>query len=192
MVHITLNQMEIPRDHILCDGWHAAELALRHLYDAGHRTIGYVGETEREIRYRSYRGFLLEMGLTPGPIFPTPMTPAGGHRAVERILAARSRPTALFCANDATALGVLRGLAEAGVRVPEQISVASIDNIPEAEQTRPLLTTVRVPFRDLGGFAVKTLLDRIDRGHTVPVSIFMPCELVVRRSVAPPPERPEA
>lgn len=190
VVHITLNQMEIPRDHILCDGWHAAELALQYLYEAGHRTIGYVGETEKEIRYRGYRAFMLDMGLSPGPIFATPMTPAGGLRAVERILTARTRPTALFCANDATAEGVLRGLAEAGVRVPAELSVISIDNIPEAEQTRPLLTTVKVPFRDLGSFAVKTLLDRIDRGHSVPLSIFMPCELVVRQSVAPPPAAP--
>ncbi len=186
VVHITLNQMEIRRDHIVCDGWHAAELALQYLYQAGHRAIGYVGETEKEIRYRGYRAFMLDMGLHPGPIFPAAMTPAGGQRAVERILAGRTLPTALFCANDATAQGVLRGLAEAGVPVPGRMSVISIDNIPEAEQTKPLLTTVKVPFRDLGSFAVKTLLDRIDHGHTVPLNIFMPCELVVRQSVAAP------
>ena len=188
VVHITLNQMEIRRDHIVCDGWHAAEMALQYLYEAGHRVIGYVGETEKEIRYRGYRAFMLDMGLHPGPIFPAAMTPAGGQRAVERILAAHTLPTALFCANDATAQGVLRGLAEAGVPVPGRISVISIDNIPEAEQTKPLLTTVKVPFRDLGSFAVKTLLDRIDHGHTVPLNIFMPCELVVRQSVAAPRE----
>ena len=186
VVHITLNQMEIRRDHIVCDGWHAAEMALQYLYEAGHRVIGYVGETEKEIRYRGYRAFMLDVGLTPGPIFPAAMNPAGGYRAVERILAAQTLPTALFCANDATAQGVLRGLAEAGVAVPAQMSVISIDNIPEAEQTKPLLTTVKVPFRDLGSFAVKTLLDRIDHGHTVPLNIFMPCELVVRQSVAAP------
>ena len=188
VVHITLNQMEIRRDHIVCGGWHAAEMALQYLYEAGHRVIGYVGETEKEIRYRGYRAFMLDVGLHPGPIFPAAMTPAGGQRAVERILAAHTLPTALFCANAATAQGVLRGLAEAGVPVPGRISVISIDNIPEAEQTKPLLTTVKVPFRDLGSFAVKTLLDRIDHGHTVPLNIFMPCELVVRQSVAAPRE----
>lgn len=186
VVHITLNQMEIHRDHIVCDGWHAAEMALQYLYGAGHRVIGYVGETDREIRYRGYRAFLLDKGIVPGPAYATPMTPAGGYRAAAQVLNGPVRPTALFCANDATAQGVLRGLAEAGVSVPAQMSVISIDNIPEAEQTDPLLTTVKVPFRDLGSFAVKTLLDRIGHGHTVPLNIFMPCELVVRQSVAAP------
>lgn len=191
VVYITLNQMHLELDHIVCDGRQAAETALQYLYDAGHRAIGYVGETEKEIRYRSYRGFMAQQGLAPAPIIATPMTAAGGYQAVGRLLAAKARPTAVFCANDATAQGLLKGLAEKGVQVPGQLSVASIDNIPEAELTRPLLTTVKVPFKDLGSFAVKTLLDRINKGHSVYLNIFMPCELVVRESVAPPPCGPK-
>ena len=86
-------------------------------------------------------------------------------------------------ANGGPARGVLDGWRNRGRGVPQDVSVISIDNISDASLCLPGLTTVSIPLRDMGAFAVKTLVDRIQHGHTFPLSIFMPPELVVRGSV---------
>lgn len=185
IVYITLNQMSIARDHIMCDGMQVTEIAMQHLYDNNHRRISYVGEYQQEVRYRSYLSFLKKNDLKfeRQLIINTPMTIEGGYEAAGRFLGVSERPTAVFCANDATAIGLLKGLKEKGVSVPRDLSVISIDNILAASETKPPLTTVSIPLKDMGSFAVKTLLDRIKKGHSVHLNVFMPPELVVRESV---------
>lgn len=97
------------------------------------------------------------------------------------ILQKEARPTAVFCANDSTALGVLDVLKTSRQR-NYQPSVISIDNIREAERTSPMLTTINVPKRELAHHAVLLLIDRIRGGHRENVRIELPGKLIIRES----------
>ena len=187
VVYITLNQMHIAADHIMCDGRQATEIAMRYLYKNGHREIAYIGEYKGEIRYKSYAEFLKENGLPlqRDNIVLGRMDRDGGYAAAGELLKRGTKPTAVFCANDVTALGVLARLRDSRVKVPQEISVISIDDISDASLSTPGLTTVSIPLQDMGGFAVKTLVDRLRHGHTSPLNIFMPAKLVIRASVRP-------
>lgn len=186
VTYITLNQAVLSRDHIACNGLLAAETALQYLRTNGHRSIAYVGERKNEVRFTGYKDFLEREHLpfVRELVFAVHMSADGGRQAAEAIARAEVRPTAVFCANDATAIGLLRGLAAARVRVPEDISVISIDDIPAAAKAKPELTTVRIPVNEMGGLAVKILLDRIQKGHVAYLNLFVPSRLVVRNSVA--------
>jgi DNA-binding LacI/PurR family transcriptional regulator len=94
--------------------------------------------------------------------------------------------TALFVANDQMALGALRALHERDVRVPEQVSVAGFDDIPEAAFFSPPLTTVRQDFEQLGLQSVALLLARVGEGARV-TSVTLAPEVVQRASVSNPP-----
>ena len=194
VVHVTLNQMELEADHIMCDGIQATKTAMKYLYDNGHRHIAYVGEYPNEIRYQAFWSFVTQASLTYSreSIINTPMTAEGGYKAAQKLIDCKVRPTAVFCANDVTAIGLLKGLREKGIVVPRDLSVISIDNIAEAGECSPGLTTVKVPLQELGSFAVKTLVDRLYKGHSIYLHVFMPSELLIRESVAPLKPRPWA
>ncbi|MBN2851377.1 MAG: LacI family DNA-binding transcriptional regulator [Clostridia bacterium] len=185
VVYITLNQMNLEEDHIMCDGKQATESALQYLYDHGHHNIAYIGEKEKEIRYIGYREFLIKMRLNSESDYTieAAMNTEGGYNAAKRLLDYHPMPTAVFCANDITAIGVLKGLKDNNINVPGDISVISIDNIAEAAFSSPALTTVKIPMKEMGSFAVKTLVDRIHKGHKVYIKVFMPSGLIIRESV---------
>lgn len=187
VVYVTLNQMSFEADHIMCDGILATQTAMQYLYDNGHRHIAYVGEYLDEVRYQTFRNFVVDHTLTYSreSFINTPMTAEGGFAAAQTLLTCKVRPSAVFCANDVTAIGLLKGLRQKDIDVPGDLSVISIDNIAEAGETTPGLTTVKIPLKELGCIAVKTLVDRIHRGHSICLSVFMPSELLVRGTVAP-------
>ena len=111
----------------------------------------------------------------------------GGWRAAEMLLQMERacRPTAVFCANDATAVGLVKELEKRGARVPQEVSVISIDDIPAAAVMDPGLTTMKIPVNEMGSIAVKVLRDRIKKGHVAYLNVFVPSRLIVRDSVAP-------
>jgi DNA-binding LacI/PurR family transcriptional regulator len=182
---ITLNQMYITEDHVMCDGVEATKRAMQYLYDNGHRRIAYIGEIQKEIRYKSYIEFFIKAKLRceEEHIINAPMTTKSGYSAAKKILKCKELPSAIFCANDATAIGVLKGLKDNDIVVPRDISVISIDDIAEASLSEPPLTTIKIPLKELGCFAVNTLLNRIHKRHKVHLDIFMPSELIIRQSV---------
>nr|WP_322097717.1 LacI family DNA-binding transcriptional regulator [Nakamurella alba] len=164
-----------------------ARQATRHLIDLGHTVIGHVAGPEpwfdASARLRGWRRELAAAGLSPGPVITGDWTPESGVRAA-RTLLERGLPSALFVANDLMALGVLRVLHEAGVAVPEQISVVGFDDMPGASHFAPGLTTIRQDVEGLGAQCIGMLLDAFD-GHPTdrpPV----PARLIVRDSTAPP------
>ncbi|MFI3168092.1 MAG: LacI family DNA-binding transcriptional regulator [Bacillota bacterium] len=185
IIYVSLNQMRLGSDHIVSDGQIAAEIAMAYLHESGHSKIAYVGEFFDEVRYRGYRNYLITNKLKTNReyVINTHMTRKGGHDAVSHFLKIEDMPTAIFCANDVTAFGVIEGLKEQGINVPKDLSVVSIDNIKEAENFKVPLTTVEIPLKEMGSFAVKTLKDRIEKGHSVPLNIFAPAKLIVRESV---------
>ncbi|PRY15291.1 LacI family DNA-binding transcriptional regulator [Kineococcus rhizosphaerae] len=168
----------------------AVAAAVQHLLDLGHRTVHHVGGpvewwTARD-RTEGWRRALQHAGA----VVPEPLTgdwsAASGHRAGRRLLTDPS-VTAVFCANDEMALGVVRAWTEAGRRVPQDLSVVGVDDIPVAEFVNPPLTTLRQEFQLTADRAVSTLIDRIEGRAAAGDRLRAVPSLVVRASTAPPP-----
>jgi LacI family transcriptional regulator len=170
------------------------ELAGEHLAGLGHRVIGTVtGPPSREVvrtRLRGFRTALAAAGidLPQGNVEVADWTADGGYLAAGRLLDRNPAITALFVQSDTMAVGVLRLLADRGVRVPEQMSVIGCDDLPLSRLLVPSLTTVAVPFVETGSRAAAVLLDLI-AGRDVPRRQLLPVTLVSRASTGPPPVR---
>jgi DNA-binding LacI/PurR family transcriptional regulator len=108
-----------------------------------------------------------------------------GRSAMHAILRHRARPTAVFCANDIQAIGAMYECQEAGVKVPEQMSIVGFDDLPISQYMHPQLTTVRVPADDMGRRATEMLLAAIE-GKPSDQRVELTTDLVVRRSTATP------
>jgi LacI family transcriptional regulator len=169
-------------------------LAGEHLLSLGHRRIAYLGSavdaTPVTRRRSGIRQALADAGLDPNEALldvriPVNSSLTDSAEAVERILTAVPRPTAVACLNDTAALGVLRELVAAGVRVPADMSVMGYDDLPFAALLSPSLTTVAQPTYRLGYAAADLLLDEARADHTHREILFQP-SLVVRSSTAAP------
>ena len=187
------------------DGWSSvriddvetARIAMRHLIDLGHRRIGYVGgslEDQLDFaapldRLNGYRAAMTEACLPLEPALEVvgDFTVRGGLAATRLLLAAEPRPTAVFAASDEMAVGAMHAVREAGLRVPEDVSVVGIDDHEMAEFFQ--LTTVAQPVHEQGRLAATLLLEALDHndGPVRPSAITVPTRLVVRRTTAPPP-----
>ena len=167
-----------------------ARMATSHLLDLGHETVLHLpGPTdwlEAAARREGWRMALKERGR------PIPALMAEGdwssHSGYEASLAMlrESRPTAVFAANDQMALGLLRALHEAGIQVPEDVSVVGFDDLPESGFFTPPLTTVRQDFRELGRRTMALVLRVLAGELEASVPLVEPV-LIVRSSTAPPP-----
>jgi LacI family repressor for deo operon, udp, cdd, tsx, nupC, and nupG len=179
---------DIPQIEI--DNRAAACRMTRHLAALGHRRIAYVSGPPENVlegeRFRGYRDGLEASGLPFDPdwVIPGDFTIESGVAAGQGLLAGRKRPTAVFCTSDQMAIGVMRTLLSAGLKVPGDISVAGFDDIEFAAVAEPSLTTIRQPRRELGQAAASALIDLL-HGRPTPKSIRLDTELVIRNSVAP-------
>jgi LacI family transcriptional regulator len=171
--------------------------ATAHLLALGHRRIAFLrgATTIATIRQRRAGAELAcrDVGLDPGRVLAdVPLSDqsagADGGPAVARLLTLRPAPTAVLCFNDASAVGLLRGLRAAGVPVPERMSVIGYDDVHFASELSPPLTTVRQPKYELGRAAAHLMLSESDAGHRHQEIRFGP-ELIVRRSTAAAPPR---
>jgi DNA-binding LacI/PurR family transcriptional regulator len=164
----------------------SAVLVMEHLIELGHRTIAHVGGPQTwdtALRRRAaYEGVLTAHGLPVLPIVEGDWSARSGYAAA-RQLRLDGGETAIFVANDRMALGVLRALSERGIRVPDDVSVAGIDDIPEAEFFSPPLTTVHVDFEGTGRAAAETLLALI-RDPDAPLPEYPPRRFIARASTA--------
>lgn len=165
------------------------ELALTHLLDRGALDIAYVSGP-LSIRQCADRRAGAHRALRPAGqtaalrevVTPT-MTPRAGQEAAERLLAAAPLPDAIFCANDLLAMGVLRGLLQAGVDVPGDVALIGYDDIEFTAAAAVPLSSVRQPTYQLGRIATELLLNECDNpdGHAHQQVLFQP-ELIVRES----------
>ncbi len=158
--------------NVVLDHERAADVALNHLYELGHRQIAFIKgqefSSDTQVRWANIEKVARKLGL---PIAPTLVaqlqgdspTPQPGYQATKQILAAHKRFTALFAFNDISAMGAIRALREAGLRVPDDVSVVGFDDIQSAAYQNPALTTVRQPLREMGRIAAEILLRRIRR-----------------------------
>jgi DNA-binding LacI/PurR family transcriptional regulator len=166
-----------------------ARLATQHLLDLGHRTVVHLsGPSDWLATQARIQGWWSALTSANRPVpepIPTTWDAPSGYEAATRVLQLGG-VTAVFAANDQTALGLMRGLGDAGVRVPDDISVVGFDDFPEAAYFSPPLTTVRVDFAEVGRSAVERLLDRLGDRQPESTGPLEP-RLVLRSSTAPPP-----
>lgn len=164
-----------------------ARRATEHLLALGHRTVQHIsgpaGWLETETREQAWRAALQEWGAPEPPVLSGDWSPRSGY-AAGRELVARGDFDAVFAANDQMALGLLRALAEAGLKVPDDVRVVGFDDVPEAAYYAPPLTTVRQDFIALGRSAFDRVLLRMEGGRPEPRA-SVPAELIVRDSTGP-------
>ncbi len=152
---------------VFVDQGAGARLAVEHLLALGHETVWHLSGQQDWIEARGrvdgWRHALEAAGRTVPPVIPGDWSPRSGYKAGCE-LADRRDVTAVFCANDQQALGMLRAFRERGVRVPQDVSVVGFDDIPEAAYLSPPLTTVRQDFDEVGRRCLAQLLELLDPG----------------------------
>ena len=172
------------------DNSEAARMAVRHLVSLGHRRIACVNYGPSRFlsvaaRCEGYRQALAEAGIGYEESLVTwaDFSHESGQAAASELLdRGGERPTAVFAGNDTVAIGILAALKEHGLRVPQDVAVASIDDIPAARFMNPSLTTVRVPANDFGRLAGEMLIKLVYGEWPEPPHVILPTELIVRES----------
>jgi DNA-binding LacI/PurR family transcriptional regulator len=170
-----------------------ARTATEHLLALGHVTVHHLAGPQRwyaaRDRLEGWRSTLTDHGREIPAVAEGDWSAGSGYRA-GRALAENGDVTAVFAANDDMAIGLIRALAEAGRRVPEDVSVVGFDDIPVAAYVTPPLTTVRQPFDAVAQEGLKRLVHTIENPDAEPLPPSdPPVDLIVRTSTAPPPSR---
>jgi LacI family transcriptional regulator len=184
--------------NIVLDHKRAARMALQHLQKLGHQEIafvkGQVFSSDSAVRWDAIVEVAAELGVRIRPeltvrIEGMESTPVVGYPVGKQLLE-RKRPfTAVFAYNDISAIGAIWAFREAGLRVPEDVSVVGFDDIPGAAYANPALTTVRQPLLRMGQIAAQTLIERIEERGTYQPEIAIEPEFVVRDSSGAAPVR---
>lgn len=165
--------------------------AIAYLRDLGHKLFAFVAGPpgiQAAVRFREAFNKVMEShGLRDSEIVQGDHKVGGGITAAKALVNRSPMPTAILCGNDLTALGVVTGMEEAGLRVPEDVSVVGFDDIFFAKLFRPPLSTIRVEREGLGRLAFDTLLRALRDKRKQGVQQVCETQLVVRRSTAPRP-----
>jgi LacI family transcriptional regulator len=174
------------------DNLHGAVLATEHLLALGHRRIGFLGGREdlesSRLREEGYRTALRAAGIEVDPA----LVRVGGYRRqsatgpARELLTLADRPTAIFAANDLSAIGTMDVAVELGLAVPDDLSVVGFDNVPESALTHPPLTTVSQPMQRMGSEAVHLLIHLMNGTEGEGTHVRLPTELVERGSTSAP------
>ena len=173
------------------DNFTGAVLATNYLLGLGHRRIGFIGgrpdlESAR-LREAGFRKAMAEAGIS----VDESLVRVGGYRIetaegpARQLLSHAVAPTALFAANDLSAIATMTAARGLGLTVPDDISVIGFDNVPESALASPPLTTIKQPLQQMGAEALRLLVDLI-AGVERDTHVRLPTELVVRASCAPP------
>ena len=180
-------------DSVNIDNTGGARAVVRHLISHGHRRIAIITGALRNLdgheRKVGYRTALRDAAIQRNAQWEMPgdFTEDSGYEATRSLLNLRSRPTAIFAANDSMAIGALSALRQAGVDVPGEVAVAGFDDIPIARHVSPSLTSVHVPIAELGERATEKLIDALGAGDRhVRRRDVLSTTLVIRSSCGPP------
>jgi DNA-binding LacI/PurR family transcriptional regulator len=178
--------------NIVLNHQRAAELALKHLFQLGHRKIAFIKgqafSSDSEVRWANIQQAARQLHLSVSPKLIVQLeedspSPHVGFIATKKLLASRQSFTALFAFNDISAMGAIRALREANLSVPDDVSVIGFDDIQHAAYQNPGLTTVRQPLREMGRVAAEILLRRINRpGSDLYDKQTVEPELIVRET----------
>lgn len=187
--------------NIVLDHKRAARMALQHLQNHGHEEIAFLKgqpfSSDSTARWEAIVEVAEELGVRIRPeltvqIEGTDSTPVIGYPVGRELLARKRAFTAVFAYNDISAIGAIWAFREAGLRVPEDVSVVGFDDIPGAAFANPALTTVRQPLLRMGQIAAQTAIERIEGRGTYQTEIAIEPEFVVRESSGPAPGRQAA
>jgi len=178
--------------NVVLDHKRAAALALTHLHDLGHRRIAFMKGPDiipdTEYRWRGILQMARKLAIEVCPelciqLAADSWSPQVGYEPMSELLSRTRDFTSIFCFNDISAIGVVRAIHDAGLRVPEDISVVGFDDIISAAYQKPSITTVRQPLRQMGSEGAKVLLDLIaNPQQESPAEMVMQPELIVRES----------
>jgi DNA-binding LacI/PurR family transcriptional regulator len=194
-VFVARSADEIDADAVAVDGTRGAKEIVRWLIGLGHTRIAYIEGKPYlpDLRLRGYKQALKQAGIEIDSnliLVQNSRAEEAGSEGIKLLLQREIPFTAVFARNDVTAMGVLRGLDEMGVRVPADVSVAGFDNIQSSALIQPPLTTVDHTVREIGRMAVSLLLDRIEgRYGGAPRQVTLRPRLVVRSSCAAPNQK---
>lgn len=170
------------------DQYSGARQAAQHLLQLGHQQIAFIGGPtnwhDALQRQRGWLSALREARLEPVAQLEGDWGADSGYQAVQNLLVKSSAFTALLVANDQMALGALLALSEAGLQVPQQVSLVGFDNIPESAFFQPPLTTIDQDFVTLAQRSLEQLLALIEMPELAPKMQLIPAQLLVRRSTA--------
>jgi LacI family transcriptional regulator len=190
--------------NIRVDNRRAGAQALEHLAQLGHRRIaffkGHPGSADTEDRWRGIHDAAKRHGVEIDPSLtvqlhsraypPAPPSPEEGYMYAQKLLARKLEFTALFAFNDIAAIGAMSAFRDAGLRVPQDVSVIGFDDVQAAAFLNPPLTTMRQPLQHMGDLAAKILIRRIVEKDIEPEEILSQAELVFRESTCPLSKRP--
>ncbi len=177
---------------VTLDNQAAGRLAAEHLLALGHTHIAHISGPLRlrlaRERVEGFRNAIEAHGYYAGPVVGGDgnWECEDGYQAMRQLLLCQPRPTAVFCANDRMAIGAIRAAIEAGLRVPEDLSVVGLDDLEFAPYQNPPLTTVRQSFAELATRAVQLLLDILAEREPAQRHIVLAPTLVIRQSTGPP------
>ena len=183
-------------DVVLSDFETATGQVMDYLFNLGHTDIAYIGGqgairgitteqiiSKEDTRKQIYEKKMKEKGLyNPEAILLGDFGSNSGYLLTKELIESAAKPTAVVVASDPMAIGVMRALHEAGIKVPDEISVFSFDDIESAAYLNPSLSTVKIHTEEMGRTAVKLLYDRIHGDRVMPLKVVHPTELVVRDS----------
>lgn len=183
LVSVNRNSTNYEIDEVLCDGKKIAATAVEHLIHLGHRRICYVGECQGEERFIGFQRTLEKYDV---PIYSEYMIQAqakveDGFRIMEQLSRQPFAPTGIYCAHDIIAIGMLKYLSQYK-RSYYCPSIVSSDDIAEAQDTTPMLTTVHLPKEEMARYALLLLLDHMNGGHKSVTQIKLEVQLIRRES----------
>ena len=190
-IAVVLNSLSTPErlvSNITIDYGKGLSQAIEHVASLGHRRAAVIAgpptnRTAVNIRQVLVKG-LKKRGLDPQPVTHSAYNLDAAAEAVKVIVSAKKMPTVIFCGSDLIAMGVLVALEQAGIQVPDDISVVGIDDISFAFLVRPPLTTIRVPRQELGIMSFRALEQILKQKRSRGAEYVIDTELVVRKSTA--------
>ena len=184
---------ELPNvTNVILDHQLAAKLALHHLYELGHRKIAFMQgqpfSSDSDVRWASTVETARELGLEISDELTVHLekdshSPEISYPGIRRLIQSRRHFTAVLCFNDVSAIGNIRALHDAGLKVPTDVSILGFDDIQAASYIVPSLTTIRQPLQQMGALAASSLLKKLAH-EKLPDIIKVDPELVVRESTA--------
>ncbi len=175
-------------DSVTINRTEAVEKVLRHLIEQNRKKIGYLCVSDTAVAFSTkLRGFeeaLYRFGIKCNRDWMIEGQPTleDGYRKMEKMLALKNRPDAIFCHNDLVAIGAMKAIKDNGLSIPDDIAVAGFDNIAESRFYDPGLTTVDQPVEQMSLRLVELLLKRIENPHGTRETIVLESELIVRDS----------
>ncbi len=179
-------------DSVVCDLKHATINLLNYLEELGHKNIGFISGAEcvngnKEIfddrRERTYKEEMYTRGIEyKDKLYIGQFTPQSGYELMKNAIGDKSKVTAYIVANDSMAIGAYKAISEAGLKIPEDISIVSYNDNITSHYIVPALTTVKIHMEFMGETAVDLMIEKLKDGREIPKKVVVPTKLIKRDS----------